>query len=75
MASDVEHIKTSAEKYGLILNISKCELIAQDPSKVSGLAAFNDFRLIKLEDVSLLGAPIRNNRAMEVILKAKAHLM
>ena len=74
-ASDVEHIKASAEQYGLILNISNSELIAQDPNKVSGFAAFKDFRLIKLEDMSLLGAPIVDNRAMEATLKEKTHLL
>ena len=75
LAADVEHIKASVEKHGLILNISKCELIAQEPSKVAGFAAFKDFRLIKLEDMRLLEAPILNNRAMEAILKEKMHLL
>ena len=50
-------------------------MIAQDPHKVSGFADFKDFRLIKVEDMSLLGALIIDNQAMEVILKDKTHLL
>ena len=37
IASDVELIKDKAKQYGLTLNISKCELIAEDPNKFSDI--------------------------------------
>ena len=58
IASDVELIKDKAKQYGLTLNISKCELIAENPTKFSDIEAFKDFRLIRLEDMTLLGAPV-----------------
>ena len=75
IASDVELIKDKAKQYGLTLNISKCELIVENPKKFSDIEAFKDFQLIRLEDMTLLGAPVIGTRAMEVTLKEKTHLL
>ena len=67
IASDVELIKDKAKQYGLTLNISKCRLITENSKKFSDIEAFKDFRLIRLEDMTLLGAPVIGSQAMEVI--------
>ena len=63
------------KQYGLTLNISKCELIAENPKKFSDIETFNDFRLIRLEDMTLLGAPVIGSQAMEATLKEKIRLL
>ena len=45
------------------------ELIAENPTQFSDIEAFKDFRLISLEDMTLLGAPVIGSQAMEVTLK------
>ena len=75
VAADVDHIMANSERYGLKLNISKCELIAEDPSKFSHIKSFKNFRLVQVEDMTLLGAPVMGNRAMETSLKEKTLLL
>ena len=71
----MELIKDKAKQYGLTLNIFKCELIAENPKKFSDIEDFKDFRLIRLEDMTLLGAPVIGSQAMEAALKEKIRLL
>ena len=71
VAADVETIIAAAGKTGLHLNRNKCEIIANDFNIVSSFKVFDQFRRVKREDLSLLGAPILKGSAVDTALRQK----
>jgi len=64
IASDVAEIIKVGAEIGLTLNVSKCELIAHNDVVVSD-AVLQSFNRVKIEDATLLGAPLFPGPALE----------
>ena len=56
---------------GLTLNPHKCEITARNFNIVDKFPIFNNFKRIALEDITLLGAPVLEGRAVDNALKDK----
>ena len=64
LASDVAEIIRAGSEIGLSLNVSKCELIAHKDFQVDD-ALLQSFHRVEFEDVSLLGAPLFPDAALD----------
>ena len=71
VANDVQHIIDSHQNIGLHLNSHKCEIIANNFELVDQYPIFKDFKRIANEDMSLLGVPILEGKAVDTALQAK----
>ena len=68
VADDVERV---AEKTGLTLNESKCEIIASNFDIIENIDTFRDFRRVALHRMTLLGAPVLKGPAVDCALQHK----
>ena len=64
-AADVNLLVEAASKLGLTLNVSKCELIADDYSITRAIKIFDGFRETQPHKFTLLGAPILKGKTVE----------
>ena len=56
MAADVERVIQAAEKTGLTLNASKCEIIASNFDIIENIDTFRDLRRVAPQHMTLQGA-------------------
>jgi len=73
VAADVETINAASGVYWLVLNPLKCEIIANNFDSVPNLTAFrpNHFKRVNTRDMTLLGAPVQREPAVELALRTK----
>ena len=64
VASDIDMIVADAARTGLQLNPAKCEIVATNFNEVEKCPIFKDFKRIRKEDLTILGAPILKGPAM-----------
>ena len=69
VARDVQAIIDSNASTGLTLNPNKCEITARNFNIVDKFPILNNFKRIELEDITLLGAPVLEGRAVDNALK------
>ena len=55
----------------LLLNACKCEITAKNFDIIDEFAVIKDFKSIAMEDLTLLGAPILEGRAVDNALQDK----
>ena len=58
VASDIDMIVTDATRTGIQLNLAKCEIIAPNFSEIEKYPIFKDFKRLRKEDLTILGASI-----------------
>ena len=71
VARDVQAIIDSNSSTGLVLNASKCEITVNNFEMIDKFSIFKDFKSIAAEDLTLLGAPILEGRAVDNTVKDK----
>ena len=71
VADDVERVIQAAEKTGLTLNESKCEIIASNFYIIENIDTFRDFRRVALHRMTLLAAPVLKGPAVDCALQQK----
>ena len=71
VARDVQAIIDSHLLTGLLLNECKCEITAKNFDIIDETAVFKDFKRIVMADLTLVGAPIREGRAVDNALQDK----
>ena len=64
-------IIAEAKKYGLSLNLTKCELISQNLVKLDINSPLKHFKKIAVADLTLLGAPVVGPAAVDISLNDK----
>ena len=70
VADDVEMVIQAAEKTGLTLNESKCEIIASN-FDIENIDTFRDVRRVAPQHMTLLGAPVLKDPAVDCALQHK----
>ena len=70
-AIDVQAIIDSNLMTGLVLNASKCDITAKNVEMIEKFSIFKDFKRVEAEDMTILGAPVLEGRAVDNILKDK----
>ena len=71
VAKDINLVVVEAEKMGLILNSSKCEIILPEGLSIPLNSAFTDFLFIKPSDAYLLGAPLLRGPSVDKALSSR----
>ena len=71
VARDVQTIVDSWPQSDLLLNIHKCEITTRNFDIIDNFPIFQQFKMVSLEDMTLLGAPVLAGRAVAAALKAK----
>ena len=66
----MQHITDSFPTTGLILNANKCEIIANNFDQIAKFPVFKDFTRVAKEDLTLLGVPILEGKAVDRALIA-----
>ena len=56
---------------GLRHNSGKCEIMMEDFSQIEQFQVFKDFIRVSKDDMTLLGAPILQDRALDTALRTK----
>ena len=64
VASDIRRVTEKGSKFGLNLNASKCEVIS-NPGMVLSDRALQAFTPVKVEDATLLGAPLFHGSVLD----------
>ena len=75
VVNNIISIKDKTDKYGLVLNAAKCEVIYGDPLAPHDDNTLKDFQRVELENLTLLGAPILLERAIDKAIKQKTEKM
>ena len=70
-ARDVQAIIDSNPTTGLVLNARKCEITAKNFELIDKFSIFKDFKRVAAEDLTILGAPVLEGRAVDNVLKDK----
>ena len=68
---DAQAIINSNLSTGLLLNANKCEIITKNIGIIDEFAIFKDFKRFSMEDLTLLGAPIHEGRAINNAFKTR----
>ena len=71
VASVIDMIVADAARTGLQLNPAKCEIVAANVNEVEKYPIFKDFKRIRKEDLTILGAPILKGPAVDKALADK----
>ena len=71
VADDVERVIQAAEKTGLTLSDSKCEIITSNFDIIENIDTFRDFRRVASQHMTLLGAPVLKGPAVDCALQHK----
>ena len=58
VASDIDMIVADVARTGLQLNRARCEIVEANFNEVEKNPIFKDFKRIRKEDLTILGAPI-----------------
>ena len=69
VVNDIISIKVQTDKYGLVLNAAKCEVVYGDPLVPHDNDTLKDFQRVKLENLTLLVAPVLPGRTIEKAIK------
>jgi len=69
--TDVNTIISRSADTGLSLNISKCEIITDDPSAISDTSVLSHFMKVSKQDMTLLGAPVIKGLSQDASLQHK----
>ena len=73
MASDVRAIIDAYAETGLRLNPSKCEIGCSNFDMLYEYPIFKEFKRVKKEDLSLLGAPVQKGKAFLKSVRYQDH--
>ena len=68
---DVQVIINSNPTTGLVLNARKCKITAKNFEMIDKFSIFKNFKIVVAEDMTILGAPVLEGRAVDNILKDK----
>ena len=71
VAQDDQRIVDTQAKTGLVLNLQKCEIIANNFDLIDQYSVFNQFKRVQKEDMTFLGSPVLPSRAMDRVLQGK----
>jgi len=71
VAADIAKLAEECRRLGLELNPTKCEIVGLSQSDANNVNEFNSFRIVKLEDLTLLGSPVQSGRAVDAALAVK----
>ena len=71
VARDVQAIIDSIPTSGLVFNERKCEITAKNFEMIDKFSIFKDFKRVAAEDLTILGAPVLEGRAVDNALKYK----
>ena len=71
VVNDIISIKDKTDKYGLVLNAAKCEVVYGDPLASHDDDTLKDFQRLEMENLTLLGAPVPPGRAIDKAIKQK----
>ena len=71
VAQDVKRIVDTQAKTGLVLNLHKCEIIANNFDLIDQYPVFNQFKRVQKKDMTCLGSPVLPSRAMDRVLQDK----
>ena len=71
VVDDIKTILSKSEELGLELNAAKCEVTYGDSSTPHDDPILKIFQRTKMDDLTLLGAPILSGRAVDKALKEK----
>ena len=66
-----EAIIEAYSETGLQLNPSKCEMVCSNIDILNEYPVFNEFKRVKKEDLTLLGAPVQKGKAVDKALDTK----
>ena len=71
-SQDVLRTNDTQAETGLVLNLHKCEIIANNYfDLIDQCPVFNQFRRVQQEDMTFLGSPVLPSRAMDRVLQDK----
>jgi hypothetical protein len=71
VANDVVKLAEECRRLGLELNPTKCEIIGLTQSEVDNINILKCFKVVQLEDATLLGSPVQSGRAVDAALEIK----
>ena len=71
VARDVQAIIDSNPTTGLVLNARKCEITAKNFEMIDKFSIFKDFNRVAAVDLTILGAPVLEGKAVDNVLKDK----
>ena len=71
VAADIAKLAEECRRLGLELNPTKCEIVGLSQSDADNVNEFNSFRIVQLEDLTLLGSPVQSGRAVDAALEVK----
>ena len=71
VASDVQEIIDAYSETPLRLNPSKCEIVCSNFDILNEYAVFKEFKRVKKDDLTLLGAPVQKGKAVDKALDIK----
>lgn len=69
--SDVAHIQTTGIEYGVELNVVKCEATANNNNTILAAPALAGFSFVNQDELTLLGAPVLGDTALNYCLTKK----
>ena len=69
VAQDVQRIVDTQAKTGLILNLQKCEIIANNFDLIDQYSVCSQFNRVQKEDMTFLGSPVLPSMAMDRVLQ------
>ena len=75
VVNDIISIKDKTDKYGLVLNAAKCEVVYVDSLAPHDDDTLKDFQRVELDNRTLLGAPVLPGRAIDKVIKQKTEKM
>jgi hypothetical protein len=65
VAEDVQHIMTEGARMGLLLNVSKCEIITHKQTVIMD-PLLSSFLRVDLDNACLLGSPLSTGQALDI---------
>ena len=71
VAQDVQRIVDTQAKTGLVLNLQKCEIFANNFDLIDQYSVFSQFKRVQKEDMTFLGSPVLPSRAMDRVFQGK----
>src|SRR5208282_5949090 len=71
VAADIAKLAEECRRLGLELNPTKCEIVGLSQSDADNVNEFNSFRIVQLEDLTLLGSSVQSGRAVDTALEVK----
>ena len=71
VAQDVQRMVDTQARTGLVLNLHKCEIIANNIDLIDQYPVFSQFKGVRKKDMTFLCSPVLPSRAMDRVLQDK----